>query len=409
MQKRCFCDTNVLMDYSQEILEFYDKVFISGYVLGELDKHKSQSIDLTRQFKARETGRNLEKYKDKVEYIIRSGSFSLPLEFSDEGIDNKILQVFKDFYINNTDVVGLSNDLLFREKCKFLKLPCEKFEGLNTEKYMGYKTIEMTEDELAKWYEDKEKKNNYWNLNINEYLLLKVNNDIIDKYRWTSSGFKIVAKKDFKSVMFGSLKPKDVYQEICIDSLHNNQFTVITGKQGSGKSLCSLMYIMWAIANQKYDSCVIMYNPTKVRGAVDMGFCGGNVLEKGMQQFIGNMLISKFGDKDTVMDLINKNTLRLVPMSDSRGMEIANNQILYITEAQNTTSDLLKIALSRCSKESKIIIEGDPYQQVDKEIFVGKNNGLLKAIEVFKGEDMFGCVHLPNIHRSKIADIADKM
>jgi len=34
---------------------------------------------------------------------------------------------------------------------------------------------------------------------------------------------------------------------------------------------------------------------------------------------------------------------------------------------------------------------------------------LLKAIEVFKNEDMFGCIHLPNVWRSRMADISDKM
>ena len=403
-------DTNIILPYSSEAFATLDNIHLFGYVLGELDNLKKNGKTEEVKFQARRATRDIEKYKDKITYIIDETDYSLPNCYDKDVMDNKIIALLKEKYDKDNSFYGLSNDLLFRAKCKSLNIPCEKFEPVefSEDKYTGYKIITMSENELANWYES-EVKSNLWDININEYLLIQVNDSIVDKYRWTQSGFKPIVKKDFKSMMFGNLKPKDIYQELCIDSLHNNQFTSITGKPGSGKSLSSLMYIMWALQYQKYDTCVIMYNPTKVRGAVDMGFYSGDSIQKGLQQFIGNMLITKFGDKSIVDNLITQNKIRLIPMADSRGMEITDNQILYITEAQNTTPDLMKLALSRCSKDAKIIIEGDPYQQVDKVDYVGKNNGLLKAIEVFKNEDMFGCVYLPNVWRSKIADISDKM
>ena len=406
-----YIDTNVLLLYSKEVFDKYLDVQLSGFVLGELDKLKKFGNTEEVKYQARRATRNIEANKDKITYIIDETDYNnLPSCYDKDIMDNKIISLLKEQHDKDNTFVAFSNDLLFRAKCKSLNIPCEKFEPLdsNDDTYTGYSIVDMSEYELANWYES-EAKSNLWNLNINEYLLIQVNNSIVDKYRWTQNGFKSIVKKDFKSMMFGNLKPKDIFQELCIDSLHNNQFTAITGKPGSGKSLCSLMYIMCALQYQKYDSCVIMYNPTKVRGAVDMGYYSGNSVEKGMQQFIGNMLITKFGDKSIVNNLITQDKIRLIPMADSRGMEITDNQILYITEAQNTTPDLMKLALSRCSKDAKIIIEGDPYQQVDKVEYVGKNNGLLRAIEVFKNEDMFGCVHLPNVWRSKIADLSDKM
>ena len=406
-----YIDTNVLLLYSKEVFDKYLDVQLSGFVLGELDKLKKFGNTEEVKYQARRATRNIEANKDKITYIIDETDYNnLPSCYDKDIMDNKIISLLKEQHDKDNTFVAFSNDLLFRAKCKSLNIPCEKFEPLdsNDDTYTGYSIVDMSEYELANWYES-ETKANLWNLNINEYLLLKVNDSIVDKQRWTQQGFKSIVKKDFKSMMFGNLKPKDIYQELCIDSLHNNQFTAITGKPGSGKSLCSLMYIMWALQYQKYDTCVVMYNPTKVSGAVDMGYYSGNSIEKGLQNFIGNMLITKFGDKSIVDNLITQDKIRLIPMADSRGMEITDNQILYITEAQNTTPDLMKLALSRCSKDAKIIIEGDPYQQVDKVEYVGKNNGLLKAIEVFKNEDMFGCVHLPNVWRSRMADISDKM
>jgi len=408
-----YIDSNVLMDHPKKVFEdFSDSgIQLSGFVLGELDNLKKNGKSEEVKFQARRATRYINANRDKIKYIIDETDYNnLPSCFDKEIMDNKIISLLKVLYEKDNNTIAYSNDMLFRAKCDSLNITCKQYEptDYDDEKYTGYTILDMSEYELANWYES-ETKANLWNLNINEYLLLKVNNSIVDKQRWTQQGFKSIVKKDFKSMMFGNLKPKDIFQELCIDSLHNNQFTAITGKPGSGKSLCSLMYIMWALQYQKYDTCVVMYNPTKVRGAVDMGFYSGDSVQKGMQNFIGNMLITKFGDKGIVDNLITQDKIRLIPMADSRGMEITDNQILYITEAQNTTPDLMKLALSRCSKDAKIIIEGDPYQQVDKVEYVGKNNGLLKAIEVFKNEDMFGCIHLPNVWRSRMADISDKM
>ena len=405
-----YIDSCVLMDNPKEVFEKFEHIFLSGYVTGEMDNLRKNGKTEETKFQARRACRYIDENEDKITYLIRETDYDLPEDFDKDNMDNKIISILYKMWKNDNTFIAYSNDILFRQKCKDLGIPYSKFEPTDNDvdMYTGYKVVDLSEYELANWYES-ETKANLWNLNINEYLLLKVNDSIVDKQRWTQQGFKSIVKKDFKSMMFGNLKPKDIYQELCIDSLHNNQFTAITGKPGSGKSLSSLMYIMWALQYQKYDSCIIMYNPTKVRGAVDMGFYSGDSVQKGMQNFIGNMLITKFGDKGIVDNLITQDKIRLIPMADSRGMEITDNQILYITEAQNTTPDLMKLALSRCSKDAKIIIEGDPYQQVDKVEYVGKNNGLLRAIDVFKNEDMFGCVHLPNVWRSRMADISDKM
>jgi predicted ribonuclease YlaK len=43
------------------------------------------------------------------------------------------------------------------------------------------------------------------------------------------------------------------------------------------------------------------------------------------------------------------------------------------------------------------------------DIYSGNNNGMRKMSKVFRGEEMFGQVELKQIHRSRIAAIADKM
>ena len=128
-----------------------------------------------------------------------------------------------------------------------------------------------------------------------------------------------------------------------------------------------------------------------------------------MQNSIGSILTTKFGDRFAVDMLIQQDRIRLVSMADVRGMEVRDNEILYISEAQNTSIELLKLCLSRASSECKIIIEGDYNSQVDSYLFDGSSNGMKRAIEVLKGKEEFGYIDLPNIWRSKIAMLVDKL
>jgi predicted ribonuclease YlaK len=138
-----------------------------------------------------------------------------------------------------------------------------------------------------------------------------------------------------------------------------------------------------------------------------MGFYSGDFQDKALQSSIGNILCSKFGDVVEVNKLLQEEKLRLVSMGDSRGLEIKDNEILYISEAQNTSIDLIKLCISRAAEGSKIIIEGDFTSQVDSVAFEGDNNGLKRVINAFKGHPEFGYVQLQHIYRSRIAQLCD--
>jgi predicted ribonuclease YlaK len=169
------------------------------------------------------------------------------------------------------------------------------------------------------------------------------------------------------------------------------------------------MTIMNLIKRGEYDRVVVMFNPTKTRGAADMGFYSGDSNRKAMSNSIGNILTTKFGDRSAVDYLLNDEKIKLVSIADCRGMEIRDREILYISEAQNTSIDLIKLCLTRVSENAKVIIEGDFDAQVDSRIFEGTNNGLKRVVQVFKGEPEFGYVELQKIFRSRIAQLCEKL
>lgn len=129
-----------------------------------------------------------------------------------------------------------------------------------------------------------------------------------------------------------------------------------------------------------------------------------------MDSQIGNFLVSKFGGRDFVQKLIAEEKIILLPMSDLRGFDTTGMRAgIYITEAQNMSVELMKLALQRIGEDCICIIDGDDKAQVDDINFSGANNGIKRMSKVFRGQDFYGEVTLQTIYRSKIAQIAELM
>ena len=414
MECKLFLDTNALLNLGENA--FKERFIIAQKTLEEIENIKiSSNKDNEIKYKARNIARLLDANENGYDVIAYSPEIKRIIDnhFLSETPDNIILA--SAYYCNlNEPVLVCSDDL----NCKFISrnifgLTTKGINEINLVKnldeYTGYKDVTLSDEEMSYFYLHSNE--NIYGCLMNEYLIIrKSDGEVVDTLRWNGTEFKKVCNKTVKSTMFGDkIKPKDVYQSCVIDSIYNNTMTAISGKAGSGKSLLSLVTIMNLIETGKYDRVVIMYNPTKARGAVDMGYYSGSAIEKGMQNSIGSILTTKFGDRFAVDMLIQQDKIRLISMADVRGMEVRDNEILYISEAQNTSIELLKLCLSRASSECKIIIEGDYDSQVDSYLFDGTSNGMKRAIEVLKGEEEFGYIHLPNIWRSKIAALVDKL
>lgn len=400
-------DTSALMNNEKildKLINTYD-VILSIVVIEELD-HLKVSSNPTSAMQARKAIKQISKYRKAINYDFNK-TIS-PVFKTSEGINN---------YNSNDDIIVsvalfhnaylITNDLNLTIKAQAIGVKC--IEIAAEKMYEGYKEVVVDDMTLADFYS---KPNvNCFDCITNEYVVIKNNNnEIVDLKKWNGESYVGLYNKNIKSVAFGDkIKPKDAYQKFAIDSLMTNNLSIISGHAGSGKSLLSLVTAMHLIENGKYDRLVILSNPTKAKGATDLGFYTGDMQQKLLQNSIGNILNTKFGDRTAVEILLNQDKIRLVSMADCRGMEIRDNEILYITEAQNTNSELLKLCLSRASVNAKIIIEGDYDAQVDSYAFEGSKNGMSRAIEVLKGEELFGCVTLKNIWRSRVAELVDSM
>ena len=398
---KIFADTNILLN-SEFNFGNYEKVYISIISIEELDKLKR---DERIGYQARQAIKKIEK-ADNKEIIFRS-TYS-GANFLEHNNDNEILKQAYERYKLDNELVFYTDDLCLKVKADSLGLPCERFEfGGKIDLYKGYKEVILTDEELAQYYE---KPKNKWNLLINEYIIIKNNDgEVVEKQRWTEKGFQSLSTKTFKSMYLDDFKPKDVYQMCCMDSLINTEFTIITGGAGSGKTMISLSYIMQSIQSGKIGKAIIAFNPAKLRNNESLGFYSGSRLEKMLQNSIGGILSSKFGDMQQVEGLISQGKLMIIPTCDIRGTEISDKDILYVTEAQNIDTYTMRTIIQRAKAGTKILIEGDVLEQQDIRINNIKESGMYKAIEVFKGTPYFSCVKLENIYRSPISEIAQRI
>lgn len=93
-----------------------------------------------------------------------------------------------------------------------------------------------------------------------------------------------------------------------------------------------------------------------------------------------------------------------MPLLYIRGRSFENS-LVYVTEGQNMTKDIVKLLISRIGEGSELWINGDS-TQIDKKIF-NDNNGLTRMVEKLKGNPLFGYVWLPITERGAVANLAN--
>lgn len=420
-------DTNSLLK-APNIVSERDDIIVLSVILGEIENLELKRDNKTLMYEIRNAKRALNKAIQENKQIFDINVFENwdSIETSNESkqydlnyADNIIL-----FYAKNNNCGIITNDILLQLKAKELGIPClDSNTALESksDRYTGYKVVEMTMDEINNLYLDLY--DNQWGLVHNQYLIIK---DSETKQEVTAFVWKdcdlgghlesINYGNDSKNLWqcsnsYSNFVARDIYQTLSMHSISNNQITMITGKAGTGKSMIGINMALKHIesGSNKFDKIVFFFNPAPAKDAIELGLYKGTKDEKSLQSSLGGMLKSRLGEK-VLMDLMESGKIELLPFVDLRGYSTNDkeNVIIYISEAQNLTTELLKLGLQRAGERTKIIIDGDVDAQLDKDIYK-YDNGMLKASEIFRGSKLFGQVELVNIYRSEVAKLADLM
>ena len=415
-----FYDTCSLLLKTNHLFDEEDvKVVISSISLQELEDIKTaNNKDAEIKYSARKLLNILNENPEAYEIWIFKEEMLKPI--IEKGFDhiNNDLRILAcafnyDYTQHPDETVFVTNDLALKAiaNCFFGEDSIESVNEEQLDQYTGFKEIQLSDQELSDLYSNLNY--NWFDLYINEYVIIKdCGGSLVDRLCWTGETHRRLSYKDFQSHWFGSIRPikGDTYQMLLADSLTNNQITMVKGPAGSGKTYMSLGYLMYQLENHKIDKIIVFCNTVATKDSAKLGYYPGSRDEKLLDSQIGNLLASKLGGKIAVEQMIQQEKLILLPLSDIRGYDTSGmNAGIYISEAQNMSVSLMKLALQRIGEDSICIIDGDAKTQVDSIEFAGNNNGMKRASEIFRGHSVYGEVELQNIHRSTIAAIAENM
>lgn len=410
-----FYDTSSLLLKVDSLFEENIPFAISSITLDELENIKTSSNkDQEVKYAARKLLHMLDENIEKVNIVIYKEKMLAPILDADLSVtnDSKILACAID-YAKAEKVCFYTNDLALKTIARIFFN--DNVASINEEKeddYTGFLEVALDNDEMGEFYSNFSE--NRFNLLPNQYLIVKEKDggEIVDRLCWTGEAYRHLDYQTFNSKWFGDVRPikGDVYQAFAADSLANNQITMLKGPAGSGKTYLALGFLLNRLDKGKLDKIIVFCNTVATKNSAKLGFYPGTRDEKLLDSQIGNLLSSKFGGKIEVERMIQEEKLVLLPMSDIRGYDTTGMRAgIYISEAQNLDISLMKLALQRIGEDSICIIDGDCKTQVDSIEFAGANNGMRRASRVFRGSDIYGEVTLKNIHRSKIAMIAENM
>ncbi|MCL5670688.1 MAG: PhoH family protein [Acidobacteria bacterium] len=174
-----------------------------------------------------------------------------------------------------------------------------------------------------------------------------------------------------------SIAPKSLNQRLYVDAIKRHDMVFGIGPSGTGKTYLAVAMAVDALLSRAVNR-IILARPA-VEAGERLGFLPGTLQEK-VDPFLRPLYDALYDvlDPERTERLIEKGTIEIAPIAFMRGRTL-NDAFVILDEAQNTTSEQMKMFLTRLGFNSKAVITGD-VTQVD--LPEGRRSGLMEAVEV---------------------------
>jgi len=410
-----FYDTSALLAGK----ELEPDSFISPIVFEELETIKTSSIkDETVKYKARALVRYLmaHQWGNKESYGWSTSGVSMNCINLFLGLSR--LEKSNDMKIIAEAVIYARRckrqvNLITADACQFLmaqrfnkELVIEYYRetGHKENLWRGYQERNLTDDEVNEFYQHPE--HNILELVQNEYAIVSHNEEIIDIVKWTGTKYEVLKYRDCNTDYFGKVKPLNIQQKMFFDLLQNHDipYKLVRGQYGSGKTFLALAHALQYVKLNRYDKIVFVRNNIEVAGSRELGALPGEQWDKLMPFMMP--LADHLGSVDYLRQAIEEGIIEPVHLGYLRGRNFENS-IILVDEAENLTTDNIKLITGRCGKGSTLWVLGDE-SQTDSDIF-RKNSGIASLLNSLKGDPLFGTVELQKSERSAVAQLAAKI
>ena len=185
-----------------------------------------------------------------------------------------------------------------------------------------------------------------------------------------------------------TVQPKSPNQRRYLEAIEQHDMVFGVGPAGTGKTYLAVAMAISALLNKQVNR-IILARPA-VEAGERLGFLPGTLQEK-IDPYLRPLYDALFDmlEPERVERYLEKNIIEIAPIAFMRGRTL-NDSFVILDEAQNTTSEQMKMFVTRLGFGSKAVITGD-VTQID--LPSARRSGLIEAVEILQGVNGLAFVH----------------
>ena len=184
------------------------------------------------------------------------------------------------------------------------------------------------------------------------------------------------------------VQPKSPNQRRYVEAIEKHDMVFAIGPAGTGKTYLAVAMAISALLSKKVNR-IILARPA-VEAGERLGFLPGTLQEK-VDPYLRPLYDALYDmmDPEKIDRYLEKNIIEIAPIAFMRGRTL-NDSFIILDEAQNTTSEQMKMFVTRLGFNSKAVITGD-ITQID--LPTSKRSGMLEAADILGNVDGISFVH----------------
>ena len=188
------------------------------------------------------------------------------------------------------------------------------------------------------------------------------------------------------------VQPRSPNQRKYVEAIEQSDMTFGLGPAGTGKTYLAVAMAVAALMSKKV-SRIILVRPA-VEAGERLGFLPGSLQEK-VDPYLRPLYDALYDllDQEKVDKLLERNVIEVAPLAFMRGRTLSDAFII-MDEAQNTTTEQMKMFVTRLGNNSKAVITGDLTQT---DLPNPKKSGLLEALNVLNGVEGIRFCHFEDV------------
>jgi len=179
-----------------------------------------------------------------------------------------------------------------------------------------------------------------------------------------------------------TVQPRSLNQRKYVEAIEQNDMVFGVGPAGTGKTYLAVAMAAAALLAKKI-SRIVLVRPA-VEAGERLGFLPGTLQEK-VDPYLRPLYDALYDllEPERVDKMLERNVIEVAPLAFMRGRTL-NDCFIIMDEAQNTTSEQMKMFLTRMGNNAKAVITGD-ITQID--LPNPRKSGLVEAMNILQGVD----------------------